>query len=138
MKRVSCASFTFCTWTDCFHSVVNNFFIKSGNVNYLSPFIERNLMERNSWFGGDRRETGFMRLFYLFVFGRMARLIRKQFVPFLDSNDALSMREILIERNLRFGGDHGEAGFMCLFYLFVFGRMARLIRKQFVPLYLDG
>ena len=45
MKRVSRVSFTFCTWKDCFHSVVNNFFFKSRNVNYLSLFWLRGACE---------------------------------------------------------------------------------------------
>ena len=66
------------------------------------------------WFGSDHSETSFVRLSFLcpwnrsqgsrlhvplfpFVFGRMTRLIREPFVPSLDSKDALSMREIVIE-----------------------------------------
>ena len=73
MKRVSCAPFTFCTWKDCFHSAVNKFFIRWRHVNHPST-LERNLMERNLWLGGDYSEARFMRPLYILYRGGLFSL----------------------------------------------------------------
>ena len=51
--------------------------------------------------------------------------------PFLEGNESLIMRELLMDRIFWPGGYHSEAGFVSLLFLLVLGRMTRLIRKYF-------